>query len=104
MPANPAHKPGANIELQQPVRCPFSVGHPRQSTEASRRVAMEPQAHDRAAPSLLPTQTAELLVWAGATLAERMAREGAPRFAVQEILRRAANQAAALRRGAEDLR
>ena len=49
------------------------------------------------APRALPAPTADLFVTAGAIAAERAAQCGAPRSRVEEILRRAVDQAAALR-------
>jgi hypothetical protein len=76
-------------------------GDNRGSTErsdASRRVPTSPDAGDtREDPAALPSPTPEMFITAGAILAERAARERAEPSTVQEILRRAMDQAAALR-------
>jgi hypothetical protein len=52
---------------------------------------------DGEAPPALPTPTAELFITAGAIVAERAARGRAERFKVEEIIRRAVDQATAAR-------
>jgi hypothetical protein len=66
--------------------------------DASGRVATELQeGDDRGVPSPLPTPTSELFITAGAIVAEQAARDHAAWIKVQEILRRAVDQAAAVR-------
>ncbi len=75
--------------------------HSRSSTipaDASGRVAIAVHAGDtqeRSSP--LPDPSPELFIAAGIAVAEGASRAGAPRSAVEEILRRAVDQAAALR-------
>ncbi len=75
--------------------------HPRSSTkpaDASGRIATAPDAGDiqeRSSP--LPAPSAELFIAAGIAVAEGASRAGAPRSAVEQLLRRAVDQAAALR-------
>jgi len=75
--------------------------HQRSSTkpaDASGRVATAPGAGDTQGPSSpLPAPSPELFIAAGVAAADNAARTGAPRSAVEEILRRAVDQAAALR-------
>ncbi len=77
--------------------------HSQSSTkpaDASGHVATERDAGDLREPSSpLPAASAELFITAGVALAESAARTGAPRPAVEEILKRAVDQAAALRAG-----
>jgi len=76
--------------------------HPRSSTkpaDASGRIATAPDAGDIQEPSSpLPAPSPELFIAAGIAAADGAARMGAPRSAVEEILRRTVDQAAALRR------
>jgi hypothetical protein len=75
--------------------------HSQSSTnraDASGRIAMAPDAGDiqeRSSP--LPAPSPELFIAAGVAAADGAVRAGAPRSAVEEILRRAVDQAAALR-------
>ncbi len=75
--------------------------HSRSSTnpaDASGRIAIAPDAGDtRERSSPLPVPSPELFIAAGVALAEGAARTGAPRSAVEEILKRALDQAASLR-------
>ena len=75
--------------------------HPGSSTkppDASGRIATATDAGDVPGPfSPLPAPSPELFIAAGVAAAENAARAGAPRSAVEEILRRAVDQAAALR-------
>lgn len=75
--------------------------HSQSSTkpsDASGRIATAPDAGDiqeRSSP--LPAPSPELFIAAGVTVAEGASRAGAPRSAVEQFLRRAVDQAAALR-------
>jgi len=79
---------------------PYDIAHidQQRSTrplDASRQVATAPEEGDD--PSRLPYPTAELFFTAGARLAAQAARENLERSRVEEILRRAIDQATALR-------
>ncbi len=66
--------------------------------DASTPVATRSHEGDvRAAASPLPAPAPDLFITAGALAAERAARSHAERFRVEEILRRAVDQASALR-------
>jgi hypothetical protein len=66
--------------------------------DASSDVSTAPHENDgRAGNGALPAPTADLFIMAGAVLADRASREHADQTGVEEILRRAVAQAAALR-------
>ncbi len=70
----------------------------RWRAEASRHVDTELRGDDNAqSPSALLDPTPDLFISAGAVVADRAAREGAQRSKVEELLRRAVDQATALR-------
>ena len=75
--------------------------HQRGSTnpaDASGRIATAPHADDvQGLSAPLPAPPPELFIAAGIAAADNAARTAAPRSAVEEILRRAVDQAAALR-------
>jgi integrase len=80
---------------------PEGRGTPRETGDAAAFDFPESGSRPPRAPGRpgepLPPPTADMFITAGAIVAERAARGAAPRSAVEEILRRAVNQAAALR-------
>jgi hypothetical protein len=82
---------------------PYDTGEgdaesPTQPSDASGPVETELEGGDSGEPPLpLPSPTAELFITAGAIAAERAACEGAERSKVENMLRRAIDQATSLR-------
>ena len=89
----------ASPVFSRPYAAPYvDAGGPRNPPDASGRIATEPDAGDvQRLSSPLPAPAPELFIAAGAAAADGAARTGATRSAVEEILRRAVDQAAALR-------
>ena len=86
----------ANPVFSRPYAAPYvDAGGPRNPPDASGRVATARDAGDVQPP--LPAPSPELFIAAGIAAADGAARTGATRSAVEEILRRAIDQAAALR-------
>jgi hypothetical protein len=73
----------------------LSAGIPRRTGAARNETIGAPSALD--APREPPPPTADLFISAGAIIAERAARGAASRSRIEEILRRAVDQATALR-------
>lgn len=108
---NPLTNQGVNLErekgFESPVIPVFSrpydtdegdVESSTQPSDASGPVETELEEGDSGEPPLpLPSPTSDLFIIAGAIAAEHAARGGAPRSRVEDMLRRAIDQAASLR-------